>query len=220
MKRTERLFAIAEALRARRTGVTAEALAARFEVSPRTIYRDLDALRAAHLPVHAEQGRGGGYALDRHYSLPPVNFTAREALLLLTAGDLMVRHRLMPFTATLSSALDKVRAALPERQQRALEHLKTTIGFVGVPARPVPREIQRAVEQAWYEQRPLQIVYDGAKGPTRRRVLLRSVVLERTETLLNCTDLDKQAPRQFRLHLIRDAELLEDAPDPAPEAAR
>ena len=79
MKRTERLFALAEHLRARRTGVTAEALAERFEVTVRTIYRDLDSLRAAELPLVAERGRGGGYALDRAYSLPPVNFNAREA---------------------------------------------------------------------------------------------------------------------------------------------
>src|SRR6478735_3559063 len=65
MQRTERLFALAEYLRGRRTGVTAEALAERFGVTVRTIYRDLDALREAALPLSAERGRGGGYALDR-----------------------------------------------------------------------------------------------------------------------------------------------------------
>ena len=53
MQRTERLFALAEYLRGRRTGVTAEALAERFGVTVRTIYRDLDTLRAAALPVSA-----------------------------------------------------------------------------------------------------------------------------------------------------------------------
>jgi len=79
VQRTERLFALAEYLRGWRTGVTAEELAERFEVTVRTIYRDLDTLRDAALPISAERGRGGGYALDRSYSLPPVNFTAREA---------------------------------------------------------------------------------------------------------------------------------------------
>ena len=73
MRRTERLFALAEHLRGRRTGVTAETLADRFGVTIRTIYRDLDALRETSMPIAAERGRGGGYALDKSYSLPPVN---------------------------------------------------------------------------------------------------------------------------------------------------
>ncbi len=68
MRRTERLFALAEYLRGRRTGVTADVLAERFGVTARTMYRDLDSLRAAAMPVSAERGRGGGYALDRAYS--------------------------------------------------------------------------------------------------------------------------------------------------------
>ena len=51
MQRTERLFALTEYLRGRRTGVTAEALAERFGVTLRTIYRDLDTLRMAALPL-------------------------------------------------------------------------------------------------------------------------------------------------------------------------
>src|SRR5687767_8648285 len=103
MRRTERLFAIAEYLRGRRTGVTAETLAERFGVTVRTMYRDLDALRAASMPLAAERGRGGGYALDRSYSLPPVNFTAREAALLVAIGRHAIAMRLIPFTDTLES---------------------------------------------------------------------------------------------------------------------
>src|SRR3954467_3434356 len=109
LKRTERLFAIAEFLRGRRTGVTAEGLAERFGVTIRTIYRDLDSLRAAELPLQAERGRGGGYALDRAYTLPPVNFTPREAALLVTLGRFAAEMRILPFTDTLAGALDKVR---------------------------------------------------------------------------------------------------------------
>ena len=136
MQRTERLFALAEYLRGRRTGVTAEALAERFEVTVRTIYRDLDALRAAALPLSAERGRGGGYALDRSYSLPPVNFTAREAALLVALGRFAIDMRLLPFTETLESALDKVRAALSTSAQRDLLTRLKELSFFGVPALP------------------------------------------------------------------------------------
>src|SRR4051812_31399273 len=101
MRRQARLFAITDFLRARRTGVTAAMLAERFGVTLRTIYRELDLLRSADLPLHAEQGRGGGYALDRHYSLPPINLSAREAAVLVAIGTQAIQMRLVPFTESL-----------------------------------------------------------------------------------------------------------------------
>ena len=207
MRRTERLFALAEYLRGRRTGVTAQSLADRFDVTLRTIYRDLDSLRAAALPLHADRGRGGGYALDRAYSLPPVNFTAREAALLVTAGQLLLELRLLPFVDTLQTALDKVRSALPPASQRELEKLRESLTFVGVPARTCKPETRRAIEQAWFERRPVRIVYEGQKGTTRRTILLEQVVMERTEVILNCVDLAIDQPRQLKLHLISHAEV-------------
>lgn len=212
MRRTERLFALAEHLRARRTGVTAEALAARFGVTIRTIYRDLDSLRAASLPLHADRGRGGGYALDRSYSLPPVNFTAREAAVLLLTGRWVTELRLLPFAQTLGTALDKVQGALPASARADLDRLSRTLSFVGVPARAPAPPVRRAVEEAWFERRPLLLRYQGANGVTIRTVRLESVVMERTETLLNCNDLDKNEPRQFRLHLVEHAVVLPAEP--------
>lgn len=209
MRRVERLFALAEHLRARRSGVTAQALAERFDVTVRTIYRDLDALRAADLPLHAERGRGGGFALDRAYQLPPVNFTAREAALLVVAGRWLTELRLIPFTDTLESATDKVRASLPERSQRELARLQDSLSYVGVPTRAPKPAVRAAVEQAWFEGQPLRITYRGARGTTERTVRIDQVVMERSETLLNCFDLEKSAPRQFRLHRILRAETCE-----------
>ncbi|HVJ91883.1 MAG TPA: HTH domain-containing protein, partial [Labilithrix sp.] len=162
MKRTERLFALAEHLRARRTGVTAEVLAEHFGVTVRTIYRDLDTLRAASLPLAAERGRGGGYALDRNYSLPPVNFTAREAALLVALGRYATEMRLLPFTETLDRALDKVQGALSASAQRELAGRLKELQFAGVPQLPVARAVRAAVERAWFEQQPLRITYRSA----------------------------------------------------------
>lgn len=208
MRRTERLFALAEHLRARRSGVTAEALAERFDVSLRTIYRDLDSLRAASLPLQAERGRGGGYALDRSYSLPPVNFTAREAALLLVAGRFLSEMRILPFSTALERALDKVRAALPASAQRDLDKLEKKIAFVGVPAHAVSVAVREAVEAAFFEGRPLKIRYDGREKITERTIKIEQIVLERTETILNTMDLEKGEPRQFRLHRVLSVEVI------------
>jgi predicted DNA-binding transcriptional regulator YafY len=213
VRRTERLFAIAEYLRGRRTGVTAELLAERFGVALRTIYRDLDSLRAADLPLEAERGRGGGYALDRSYSLPPVNFTAREAALLVAAGQAAIEMRTIPFVDTLATALDKVRGALSASSQRELLELLSTLHRVGVPARPPKPEVRRVVERAWFERRRMQIVYVGSDHvESRRTVEIRQVVMDRSETILACLDVESGEERPFRIDRIVHAEL---APRPA-----
>jgi predicted DNA-binding transcriptional regulator YafY len=217
VRRTQRLFAITEYLRGRRTGVTAAELAERFDVTVRTMFRDLEALRDASLPINSERGRGGGFALDRAYSLPPVNFSAREAALLIAAGRWLAEMRVLPFTETLGTALDKVRAALTASSQRQLiEHL-ATLKFIGVPARTASPAVRRAIERAWFENAPLTIRYAGYEATTTRRVQIRSVVMERSETLLNCFDLDKQAERQFKLDKIEHAEVIAHAVTPPPD---
>jgi predicted DNA-binding transcriptional regulator YafY len=183
-------------------------------VNVRTIFRDLDALRDAQLPLASERGRGGGVALDRSYSLPPVNFTAREAAVLVAAGRFLAEMRVVPFTETLASALDKVRAALSTSSQRALLSHLDTLHFIGVPARTATPEVRRAIERAWFTNTPLRIRYAGSDETTTRRVRIESVVMDRSETLINTFDLDKNAARQFKLDKIERAEVL--PPDVAP----
>lgn len=208
MQRQARLLAITEFLRARKTGVTAEQLAERFGVTMRTIYRDLDTLREAALPVLAEQGRGGGYALDRHYTLPPVNLTAREAAVLCALGDHALSMRLIPFPEATRRALEKVRGVLSSSAQRELLDLLKQLQFVGVPAHGANPSITRAIEEAWFTQRPLDLHYRSSNGElTKRRVRLESLVMERTLTLLNCVDEALQEKRQFRLDRVEKAEL-------------
>lgn len=210
MKRTERLFALAEYLRGRRTGVTAEELAERFEVTVRTMYRDLDALRAAALPLGAERGRGGGYALDRSYSLPPVNFTAREAAVLVALGRFAIDMRLIPFTETLESALDKVRAALSTSAQRDLLKRLGELSFSGVPALASKKGVRAAVERAWFEHQPLRIVYVGSNLiETKRTIRIQGVHMDRHETRVDGVDVENGERRLFRLDHILRAEVVE-----------
>lgn len=206
MRKKTRLFAIAEALRARRTGVTAGELAQRFGVTMRTIYRDLDTLQDAGMPIRADRGRGGGYALDKSYQLPPVNFNAREAALLVVLSRLAIEQRLIPFPKAIESATDKVRAALSTSAQRELLTLVGQLQLVGVPALPVPATVRDAIETAWFESRPLRIIYaKSAWQMSPRLVRIRNLVFDRSITLLNCVDLESNQDRQFRLDRIKQA---------------
>ena len=209
MRKKSRLFALAEALRARRTGVTAQELANRFGVTLRTIYRDLEALQDAGMPIKADRGRGGGYALDRSYSLPPVNFTAREAALLVALGRFAIEMRLLPFAETLETALDKVRAALSTSAQRELLTRLSELSFHGVPGLPSKKSVRTALERAWFEQRPLRIVYvDGNFVEKSRTIRVRGVLMERHETRLDAVDVDTDERRHFRLDRIVHAEVV------------
>lgn len=210
MKRQSRLFALAETLRARKTGVTAEELADRFEVSVRTIYRDLEALGDAGLPLLAERGRGGGYALERGYSLPPVNFTPREAAVLVALGRWAKELRTIPFVGTLQAALDKVRGALSASAQRELVDRADALRFVGVPTLPVPDAVRAAVETAWLEGRELHV-----RGETRdgvafdEVVVVEGILMERHVARLLCVARGETEVRALRLDRLVLAELLD-----------
>src|SRR5262245_17180189 len=174
------------------------------------MYRDLAALQDAGLPLRADRGRGGGYALDQSYQLPPINLTAREAALLVALGQMAVAQRLVPFTDTMEAALDKVRAALTRSAQRELLDVLGQIQLVGVPALPSSASVRRAVEAAWFEGRALRIVYRKASGiDSARTIKIRNLVLDRQLTLINCVDLDSGQDRQFRLDRIASAQLVD-----------
>lgn len=208
MRRTERLFAIAEYMRSRRTGVTAEQLAERFQVTVRTIYRDMDALRSAALPVGAERGRGGGYALDRHYNLPPVNFTAREAALLVALAKYAGDMRLLPFTDTLEAAANKVRAALSASAQRELLTRLRELQFLGVPTLPVKKHVREALERAWFEDQPVRITYVSQDHvESTREVRIHAVIMDRHETRIDAADVVTGERRPYRLDRITKAEV-------------
>ncbi|MCB2209976.1 WYL domain-containing protein [bacterium] len=114
--RADRLLSILILLQSRGK-LTADALARELEVSPRTIYRDMDALSIAGFPVYADPGVGGGYALLGDYELELSGFNTRDiqALATLSVPDSLDEIGL---GAGLRAALLKLLAALEEDPQR------------------------------------------------------------------------------------------------------
>src|SRR5689334_4455085 len=107
----------------RRRRVTAEALAEHFEVSVRTIYRDVQAICQTGVPVVATPGRG--YELMDGYFLPPLTFTSTEAAVLALGGS-FVRQRVgEELRGPADEALAKLEAALPPDRRAALERWRS-----------------------------------------------------------------------------------------------
>lgn len=103
MNRTDRLYALVEELRSVAPDWrTAKWFAERFEVSTRTIERDLSALQQAGVPIFATLGRRGGYAIDVKHTLPPLNLSAAEVTAVATA---LAAESATPFTHAGRSAL-------------------------------------------------------------------------------------------------------------------
>lgn len=127
MNRTDRLLALI--LELQRGGPrTAATLAARFETSKRTIYRDLDALGEAGVPLISTPGRG--YELDPDYFLPPLRFTPDEATLLLLGADVMAQSFDAHFKSAAQAAGAKIEAVLPSGVRAEVEYLRENIRFI------------------------------------------------------------------------------------------
>ncbi|MCU1357028.1 MAG: Helix-turn-helix type 11 domain protein [Acidimicrobiales bacterium] len=121
VNRTDRLYAIAEALRAAGPkGLTSDQLAARFEVATRTVKRDVLALQEAGAPVTGIGGPGGGYVLDAAATLPPVTFTVAEAIAMAVAVSTSADQ---PFAADARRALTKLLDAVPPSTRASAETL-------------------------------------------------------------------------------------------------
>lgn len=124
MKKTERLNGIVYALK-ERGKLTAKELSDIFEVSMRTIYRDIDALSQLKVPLIAYEGASGGYTIDEDYFLPSVRLSEREILMLLMvlkAGEAIKLPNLNSDYRLLRSKL--INELCREDQQTALEVLK------------------------------------------------------------------------------------------------
>lgn len=173
MNRTDRLYGIVEELRAaaplRRS---ARQLAARYEVSVRTIERDISALQQVGVPIYADTGRRGGYAIDAARTLPPLNFTPAEAVAVSVA---LRRVTGSPFTRAASSALRKIMAAMPADEASAARELAGRVGFLGpVHAATAPADppaIPIVIEDALAARHVLRLRYvDRQDTPTERDV--------------------------------------------------
>jgi predicted DNA-binding transcriptional regulator YafY len=166
VNRTDRLYALVEELRAcapRRR--SARELASLYEVSARTIERDIGALQQAGVPIYADAGRSGGFTVDKSLTLPPLNFSPAEAVAVAVA---LAQVNVGPFEGAARSAVRKIVAAMPGPDVIAARDLAGRVRLLE-PVAPEPAPVPSVIEQAIVARRVLWICYLDRDGNLTKR---------------------------------------------------
>ncbi len=190
--------------------VKAEELARRLEVSRRTIYRDLDALTAAGVPVYGAPGPSGGVALLGDYRTQLTGLSEAEARALFVGTPRALLHDL-GLSRTAEAALVKLTAALPERQRpdarhaRQRLHVDTTGWQEHRDAVPHLLTLQEAV----WQERKLRFVYARGDGRIVERLADPLGLVARGSTWYLVAASEGEA-RTYRISRVQSAEVTDE----------
>jgi len=196
-------------------GITADRLADKLGVSERAARRYIGILREAGIPIESVRGPYGGYRVGRGLRLPPLMFSAVEALGLVMAV-LDGHHDASDPTDPVGSALGKIVRALPESVAAQAEAVRRTTAPAPdrAAARPDP-ETTTALVQACSNHRRVRLGYRSEAGSEWvTEVDPWAVVVRHGRWYLLCWSHSRQARRAYRIDRVRGVEVLDDAFSP------
>ncbi|AZA84979.1 transcriptional regulator [Chryseobacterium lactis] len=133
LKKLDRVTAILTQLQSKSV-VRAQDLAEKFDVSIRTIYRDVKTLENAGIPIIGEAGNG--YSLMDGYKLPPVMFTKEEVLSFITAEKLMQKFSHQSLGNHYQTAMEKVRSVLRHSDKNLIQNIEKQIDVFNFHTQP------------------------------------------------------------------------------------
>ena len=208
MNRIDRLQAILTQLQTKKV-VKAQEIADRFEISLRTVYRDIRALEEGGIPIGAEAGVG--YFLDDDYSLPPIMLTTEEASAILMAGKLVPFISDKNVDSSFQNALYKIKSVMKPEDKEFLEKLDGSVKvFSGISEIPQRDSIYlHDIQQALVNKRVLKIAYFAKYNQilsTREVEPIGLLYYALNWHLIAYCKL-RQAYRDFRLDRIRELEI-------------
>lgn len=166
MTRSERLLAIMQLLRTRRTPLSAAAIADGFGVSERTIYRDILVLVSRGAVIRGEAGVG--YVLDQGYFLPPLMLTADETDAIVFGLRFAQRRGDTALAAAAEQALAKIAAILPADLARSARNS----GLVVQPEHGAMEEVVGLIRRAIHEERKVAFDYTDGRGDASQRTVM------------------------------------------------
>lgn len=168
MNRIDRLFGILVLLQTKKY-VTADKIADQFEISIRTVYRDIKALTEQGIPISFEQPKG--YFIVQGYFLPPVSFNSEEANALLIMERLVSGFTDQSILKHYTTALNKVKAVLRSNQKEKLELLNNNMILQLPDSIKNEFEYLSALQNAISSQSIIEIAYTNNNALTTKREL-------------------------------------------------
>jgi predicted DNA-binding transcriptional regulator YafY len=196
---------------------TAAAIARHFEVSRRTILRDVQALCEIGVPIVAREGVGGGYSLPEGYRLAPLALSNGEVFLLLLALSTIARMADTPFGQARATLVAKLRALLPGEQLPEVERMLATVG-VDVPARTERAPLLDALIAAAQERRWVRVVYHSAERRSTQHLLPRQIFAQQGYWYCRAYAAEHAAERMYRVDRVEALEPPgDDFQPPGPE---
>ncbi|MGH1541354.1 MAG: helix-turn-helix transcriptional regulator [Arenicella sp.] len=169
MRKSDRLFQLTNILRSHQP-ITAKQLSEKLSVSQRTIYRYIDDLSVAGIPVYGEVGVG--YRLSEGFELPPIQLTRLEMEALVIGVNLVTVSTGDKLSKASRSLLNKIEAALPNR---AMVNSKSSEYAVRVPDDyqiESTRQTWEVLHQAIEKKHSVRVVYTSLSGSTSERNIL------------------------------------------------
>lgn len=207
MDKTERLFAVMDALRRHRRPVTAAALAEEQGVSVRTLYRDVQTLIGLGAPIDGEAGVG--YMLKPGFFLPPLMFTPEELEALVLGARWVGAQPDDGLGAAAQNALAKIATASPEDLRDRIND--TGLWPVAVWSTKTPMPVLGQVRQAMRTEKALQIAYADESGrPSERAIWPVQLAYYEGKQVIAAWCCLRQAFRNFRTDRIVSLVLTED----------
>lgn len=204
MDKTERLFAIMDALRRHRRPVTAAQLAEDQGVSVRTLYRDIQTLIGLGAPVEGEAGIG--YMLRPGFFLPPLMFSADELEALVLGARWVEAQPDVELSDAARNALGKIATASPEDLRDRISD--TGLWPVRVAGQRDALPLLALVRRAMRTERALRIAYEDEKGnASAREIWPVQIAFYENKQIIAAWCTLREAYRHFRTERIVSADL-------------
>lgn len=168
MSKSKRLMELMMTVNRKRK-FTVKELAQEFDVSPRTILRDLQELSELGVPLYSEVGPHGGYQVLNESILPPIAFTEEEAIAMFFASHALRHYLFLPFETESHSGLNKFYHYMSGDVRDRIDQMKNRVDFV-TPTRHFKSPYLSILLNGAIHQNVIRIDYESREGMSSREI--------------------------------------------------